>query len=258
MRLSMSQQFSLLSWAVALLAVLLIGAVVARSTYAIALERARTAAALIVDRLPRGGGQDTQAQVPSSLLSTLAVSAGQSRAARLEVKVTLDAEDANRTPTRFEVDAREALQQSASPEYVRTEGTHLLYARRLVPVNDASPLNSSSGLSTEVAGLPGTVTVAVPLFEADHGVLQFYGLHVLLVMAALVVAMAVTAWFVGREVIAPIQRLCRRAERVSEADVANINAEALRFTDRTSSIDLHRLDMAIKRLLRSIRIQRSF
>ena len=251
----MSQQFSLLSWTVALLAGLLISAVVARSTYAIALERARTAAALI-----RGYQlQDDRAALGTSLpLAAQASSTVHARGERLDFNVLLDTADLNRAPTPFEVEARDALRHSVGLEYVRVTGGHLLYAQRIVAGVDAVTSISPTSVRSGGAEVLGTLTVDVPMFESGHDALQFFGWPLLTALVAFLLAIAAAVWFVGHEFIAPIQRFCRRAERVSEADVANINAEALRFNDKVSNDELHRLDVAIKRLLRSIRIQRSF
>ena len=69
---------------------------------------------------------------------------------------------------------------------------------------------------------------------------------------------ATMLWFVQRLVIAPVQRLSRSAAQASEADIADIRPADLRLTHDGSRNDIHRLDVAIKRLLRSLVVQRKF
>jgi HAMP domain-containing protein len=62
-------------------------------------------------------------------------------------------------------------------------------------------------------------------------------------------------WFVQRAVLTPMGRLATEAMLASETDPADLYPAALVIRETESRNEIHRLDVAIKRLLRSVRLQ---
>ena len=65
-------------------------------------------------------------------------------------------------------------------------------------------------------------------------------------------------WFVQVQLIWPVRRISVYALQVSESDLADLRSADLRFTrgDQTSGNEIQRMNVALKRLLRSLKVQR--
>ena len=177
-------------------------------------------------------------------------------------------------PTRFELAALESMRESGRIESSEIKGDSLLYARRLTastaclachdtPANAPAVIRArypdrEQGYGYKVGDLVGIVSVSVPVVETDNSSFAAIGGLAWLGVGIFMVSLAVMLWFVQRAVIAPVRRLSRSAAQASEADIADIRPADLRLTQDGSRNDVHRLDLAIKRLLRSLVVQRRF
>lgn len=67
-------------------------------------------------------------------------------------------------------------------------------------------------------------------------------------------------WFVQLQLIRPVREISAYAQQVSESDLADLKSADLRFTrvDDSSRNEIQRLNVALKRLLRSLKVQRNF
>lgn len=177
-------------------------------------------------------------------------------------------------PTRFELAALESMRESGRIETSEIKGGRLLYARRLnasaacLSCHD-TPANAPAGIRAryrdrehsygyKVGDLVGIVSVSVPVVEPGAQLFSAIGGVAWLAVGLFMALFATMLWFVQRLVIAPVQRLSRSAAQASEADIADIRPADLRLTQDGSRNDIHLLDVAIKRLLRSLVVQRKF
>ena len=65
-------------------------------------------------------------------------------------------------------------------------------------------------------------------------------------------------WFVQFHVIRPVRQISAYAQKVSESDLADLSSAELHFSpaDQKSGNELQRMTVALKRLLRSLKVQR--
>lgn len=71
-------------------------------------------------------------------------------------------------------------------------------------------------------------------------------------------SLASLLWFVQVRLIRPVREISLYAERVSESDLAELHSADLRFPggDTTSANEIQRMNVALRRLLRSLKLQR--
>ena len=77
-------------------------------------------------------------------------------------------------------------------------------------------------------------------------------------IGALYASLAYLLWFVQARLIHPLRQLSVYAQKISESDLADLSTADLQFSqaDQKSGNELHRMTVALKRLLRSLKIQR--
>ena len=204
-------------------------------------------------------------------LSELAAAAGQAVRFRFASDKFMRPSSA---PTRFELAAIEGMRESGGTEAVEIKGNTLLYARRL----DVSPAcmachdtparaplavrmrypEAEHGYGYKLGELMGVISVSVPIVEPGGSPFGAIGVVAWVGIGAFVASVVAFLWFVQSVVIAPVQRLSRAAAHLSESDIADIHPTALRFTHEGSRNDIHRLDLAVKRLLRSLKVQSKY
>ena len=77
-------------------------------------------------------------------------------------------------------------------------------------------------------------------------------------IGAFYASLAYLLWFVQVRLIKPFRQISVYAQKVSESDLANLSTADLQFSqaDQKSGNEFHRMTVALKRLLRSLKIQR--
>lgn len=203
----------------------------------------------------------------------LEVAGAAGRAVRFRVTSDKFMNSAN-APTRFELAAIESMRESGGTEIVEVKGDALLYARRLsataaclacheTPAKAPAAVRArypdfEHGYGYQLGAVIGVISVSMPVVGTGGTAIQSIGVVACVAIGAFVASMAALLWFVQSVVIAPVQRLSRSTAQVSESDIADIQAAALRFTQEDSNNEVHRLDRSIKQLLRSLSVQRRF
>lgn len=269
-RMPLSVQFRLLVILVALMGALMALLLLGRAYIANAQSRARTIANLVEDvgqLTGREGLSASDARTldgvsggfhltrPASIQrdrSEVANTAGHSIRFRMVSDKFVNPADA---PTRFELAAIETLRESGGVEVSEIKGDRLMYARRLTATPACMACHDSYGFKPgEVAGV---LSVSVPIVEGGSGLFESLGAVAWVGIAAFLAALSALLWFVQSAVIAPVRRLSRSAGKASESDIADIRTASLRFTpaDETSRNEVQCLGVAIKRLLRSLKVQ---
>jgi HAMP domain-containing protein len=101
---------------------------------------------------------------------------------------------------------------------------------------------------------------SVPIVDGDSNLHDLLGPTAWGGIAAFVASILALLWFVRRAMISPLRQLSDYATRTSESDVADIDAQSLRISeaDEESRNEVHRMTVAIKRLLRSLKVQRKY
>ena len=182
----------------------------------------------------------------------------------------------NNAPTRFELAAIGQIRESGGTEAVEIKGNRLLYARRLTVETgcmschdspETAPAavrarypDSDRGYGYKLGDVAGVISVSVPIVERGNAFIDSLGPAAWLSIGGFIASLGGLLWFVRRAVIAPVQRLSAFASQASESDVEDIKGRNLRFTEaeETSRNEVHRLGVAVKRLLRSLKVQRRY
>jgi HAMP domain-containing protein len=78
-------------------------------------------------------------------------------------------------------------------------------------------------------------------------------------IGAFFASLAYLLWFVQAHLIRPVRQISVYAQKVSESDIADLNSAELHFSlaDQKSGNELQRMTVALKRLLRSLKVQRN-
>jgi len=179
-------------------------------------------------------------------------------------------------PTRFELAAIERMRQTGETEATEINGNRLQYARRLTAETacmschdspDKAPAavrarypEANMGYGYKLGGVAGVISVSVPIVEGGGTLFHALGPVAWFSIGGFVASLACMLWFIRRAIIAPLRRLSTYASRASEADIAEIKGASLRFTaaEETSRNEVHRLSVAVKRMLRSLKVQRRY
>jgi len=176
-------------------------------------------------------------------------------------------------PTRFELAAIESLRESGGVEMSEIKGDRLLYSRRITATPACMACHDtaakapasvrahypegSGGYGYKLGEMVGVISVSVPILEGSGGLFDSVGGVGSAGIAAFLASLALLLWFVQSAIIDPIRQLSNSTSQASEADIVEIQAASLRFTqaDESSRNEIQRLGVAVKRLLRSLKVQ---
>lgn len=182
----------------------------------------------------------------------------------------------NNAPTRFELGAIENIRESGGTEAMEIRGNRLLYARRLTAAPacmschetpEKAPVavrvrypDGNRGYGYKLGDVAGVISVSVPIVEGGQDLFEAVGGTAWVSVAAFIASLVGLLWFVRSQVIRPINQLSGYASQASESDIANMKGLDLRFTeaDETSRNEVQRMSVALKRLLRSLKLQRKY
>jgi HAMP domain-containing protein len=182
----------------------------------------------------------------------------------------------NNAPTRFELTAIENLRESGGFETIEVKGNRLLYARKLTVIASCMSCHDTPekapeavrvrypdvnrGYGYKPGDVAGVLSVSVPIVEAGQDMLEAVGGTAWVSVVAFIASLLGLLVFVRRQVIAPINQLSAYAGQASEGDIADLKSVNLKFSenDESSRNEVHRMNVALKRLLRSLKVQRKY
>ena len=177
-------------------------------------------------------------------------------------------------PTRFELEAIERIRESGATESSEIKGNRLLYARRLDVVAscmgchdtpDKAPLSvrarypdPARGYGYKLGDVAGIISVDVPIVDHNDSVASMLGAAGWTALGLLALLITGFLWFVKRRVLGPIGAMSQAAAQASMTDVSDLRAADwdIHGGPRDSRNEIHALAAAVKRLLRSVQMQR--
>jgi len=188
---------------------------------------------------------------------------------RLTAKSVLNQANA---PNPFENEALNAIATSGATEYFKVQGNQLMYARSVIAGKacirchdsaDNAPVfiktnmqfNGGGGFGYKEGKPAGIISVSIPMPETTTALASSLTLDGWLALLALAVTCVLILLFVGLRVIAPLGRVRRFAEALSNTAVsARFQVPSLDDIDPKSANEVDRLALAVSMLGESVRV----